>query len=209
MMPHIDWVTWIRHRRLTRGTCILTGCGTYRAELSLSAVELQQVPSQQHITTTSRRRTTISEFSYSTRHNKLTAPRHCNCCNSIGALKMTASIPPSPGEETPAFDLNLQHGHKDLVQAVAFNTYGDRCATGSVDGKIRVFNRHKDGTWRLCDTWTAHGGEIIEVTQPPFTNKPPCLVVFLPPVSFCRTRALTLFPQFCRFNGCPRLFTLI
>lgn len=84
---------------------------------------------------------------------------------------MSVSIPPSPGEETPAFDLNLQHGHKDLVQAVAFNTYGDRCATGSVDGKIRVFNRHKDGTWRLCDTWTAHGGEILEVTQPPFQRK--------------------------------------
>ncbi|KAF7561715.1 hypothetical protein G7046_g2416 [Stylonectria norvegica] len=82
---------------------------------------------------------------------------------------MTTSIPPSPSEEKPSFELNLQHGHKDLVQAVAFNTYGDRCATGSVDGKIRVFNRHKDGTWRLCDTWTAHGGEILEVTlHPPF-----------------------------------------
>ncbi|EMT60630.1 WD40-repeat-containing domain protein [Fusarium oxysporum II5] len=85
---------------------------------------------------------------------------------------MTASIPPSPGEETPAFDLNLQHGHKDLVQAVAFNTYGDRCATGSVDGKIRVFNRHKDGTWRLCDIWTAHGGEIIEIQWLPATVYP-------------------------------------
>ncbi|KAF9773397.1 hypothetical protein IL306_008818 [Fusarium sp. DS 682] len=85
---------------------------------------------------------------------------------------MSASIPPSPGEETPAFDLNLQHGHKDLVQAVAFNTYGDRCATGSVDGKIRVFNRHKDGTWRLCDTWTAHGGEIIEIQWLPATVYP-------------------------------------
>ncbi|SPJ70773.1 related to nuclear pore protein [Fusarium torulosum] len=85
---------------------------------------------------------------------------------------MSASIPPSPGEETPAFDLNLQHGHKDLVQAVAFNTYGDRCATGSVDGKIRVFNRHKDGTWRLCDTWTAHGGEILEIQWLPATVYP-------------------------------------
>ncbi|KAF4334463.1 nuclear pore [Fusarium beomiforme] len=85
---------------------------------------------------------------------------------------MSASIPPSPGDETPAFDLNLQHGHKDLVQAVAFNTYGDRCATGSVDGKIRVFNRHKDGTWRLCDTWTAHGGEIIEIQWLPATVYP-------------------------------------
>ncbi|KAF5673769.1 hypothetical protein FHETE_3156 [Fusarium heterosporum] len=85
---------------------------------------------------------------------------------------MSASIPPSPGEETPTFDLNLQHGHKDLVQAVAFNTYGDRCATGSVDGKIRVFNRHKDGTWRLCDTWTAHGGEILEIQWLPATVYP-------------------------------------
>lgn len=76
---------------------------------------------------------------------------------------MTTSIPPSPSEEKPSFDLNLQHGHKDLVQAVAFNTYGDRCATGSVDGKIRVFNRHKEGIWRLCDTWSGHGGEILEV----------------------------------------------
>ncbi|KAF4973772.1 hypothetical protein FSARC_32 [Fusarium sarcochroum] len=84
---------------------------------------------------------------------------------------MSTAIP-SPGEETPAFDLNLQHGHKDLVQAVAFNTYGDRCATGSVDGKIRVFNRHKDGTWRLCDTWTAHGGEILEIQWLPATVYP-------------------------------------
>ena len=79
---------------------------------------------------------------------------------------MAASGPPSPTDDKTAFDLNLQHGHKDLVQAIAFNTYGDRCATGSVDGKIRVFNRHKDGTWRLCDTWTAHGGEVLEVPRP-------------------------------------------
>lgn len=57
----------------------------------------------------------------------------------------------------------VNHDHQDLVQAVAFNSYGDRCATGSVDGKIRVFNRHKDGKWRVCDSWSAHGGEILEV----------------------------------------------
>ncbi|CAH0048642.1 unnamed protein product [Clonostachys solani] len=76
---------------------------------------------------------------------------------------MAASVPPSPIDDRPNFDLNLQHGHKDLVLAVAFNTYGDRCATGSVDGKIRVFNRHKDGIWRLCDNWSAHGGEVLEL----------------------------------------------
>lgn len=67
-------------------------------------------------------------------------------------------------EERAQFELIMKHGHHDLVQAVAFNAYGDRCATGSVDGKIRVFNRHKDSIWRLCDTWTAHGGEILEVS---------------------------------------------
>ena len=71
------------------------------------------------------------------------------------------ALPPAP--ESTAFHL-IAHGNHDIVQAVAFNTYGDRCATGSVDGKIRVFNRHKDGTWRLCDTWTAHGGEVLEVS---------------------------------------------
>ncbi|KAM3558076.1 hypothetical protein MY1884_004197 [Beauveria asiatica] len=79
----------------------------------------------------------------------------------------------SAHQPSQPFELNLQHGHKDLVQAITFNTYGDRCATGSVDGKIRVFNRHKDGTWRICDTWTAHGGEVLEVNH--FSSSPPLL----------------------------------
>ncbi|KKO99454.1 hypothetical protein THAR02_08433 [Trichoderma harzianum] len=86
---------------------------------------------------------------------------------------MTSSIPQSPtDDENKSFDLNLQHGHRDLVQAIAFNAYGDRCATGSVDGKIRVFNRHRDGTWRLCDTWSAHGGEVVELQWLPSTIYP-------------------------------------
>ena len=81
-------------------------------------------------------------------------------------------------DERASFDL-VRHGHQDLVQAVAFNSYGDRCATGSVDGKIRVFNRHKDGIWRHCDNWGAHGGEILEVRLPsseggkPLLTRPP------------------------------------
>ncbi|KAK6957364.1 hypothetical protein Daesc_000148 [Daldinia eschscholtzii] len=74
-------------------------------------------------------------------------------------------------ENSTAFDI-VQHGHKDLVQAIAFNAYGDRCATGSVDGKIRVFNRHQDGIWRLCDNWKAHAGEILELQWLPPTIYP-------------------------------------
>ncbi|KAH0428589.1 hypothetical protein CcaCcLH18_08946 [Colletotrichum camelliae] len=86
-----------------------------------------------------------------------------------------ASFPhevPTIAEERTGFDLNLQHGHQDLVQAVSFNAYGDRCATGSVDGKIKVFNRHKDGVWHHCDTWGAHGSEILELQWLPPTVYP-------------------------------------
>ncbi|KAK0621584.1 WD40-repeat-containing domain protein [Bombardia bombarda] len=79
---------------------------------------------------------------------------------------------PPTMEERSNIELILKHGHQDLVQAVAFNSYGDRCATGSVDGKIRVFNRHKDGTWRHCDNWSAHGGEILELQWLPPTIYP-------------------------------------
>lgn len=72
----------------------------------------------------------------------------------------------------PNFEPILKHGHQDLVQAVAFNSHGDRCATGSVDGKIRIFNRYKDGLWRLCDTWSAHAGEILEVCLSPLVARP-------------------------------------
>ena len=57
----------------------------------------------------------------------------------------------------------LQNGHRDMVEATAFSSYGDRLATSSVDGRMKVYNRHKDNTWNLCDTWTAHTGEILEV----------------------------------------------
>ncbi|EJT78975.1 nuclear pore complex subunit [Gaeumannomyces tritici R3-111a-1] len=79
--------------------------------------------------------------------------------------------PPVAGDQARV-RVVMNHGHQDLVQAVAFNSYGDRCATGSVDGKIRVFNRHQDGTWRQCDNWTAHGGDILELQWLPPTIFP-------------------------------------
>ncbi|KAI0165618.1 WD40-repeat-containing domain protein [Xylariaceae sp. FL1272] len=85
-----------------------------------------------------------------------------------------AAVPltePMAADGNAAFDI-VQHGHKDLVQAIAFNAYGDRCATGGVDGKIRVFNRHCDGVWRLCDNWAAHGGEVLELQWLPPTIYP-------------------------------------
>jgi WD40 repeat protein len=59
-----------------------------------------------------------------------------------------------------------QHGHKDMVEAVDFNEYGSRMALGSADGKIKVYDKTRDGTWTLCDTWGAHSAEILEVSLP-------------------------------------------
>ena len=60
----------------------------------------------------------------------------------------------------------LENTHKDMVGATAFNSYGDRFASSSVDGKIKVYNRHQNGAWVLCDTWGAHSAEIFEVPPP-------------------------------------------
>ncbi|KAG4434947.1 hypothetical protein IFR05_009559 [Cadophora sp. M221] len=85
---------------------------------------------------------------------------------------------PTPSDTDPTdstqdgFSL-LQHGHKDMVQATAFNAYGDRFASSSVDGKIKVYNRHKDGSWNLCDTWASIGTDgrfklwVEDPTLPP------------------------------------------
>jgi WD40 repeat protein len=74
---------------------------------------------------------------------------------------MMEDSPLSPAEPE-GFTL-LQHGHRDMVEATAFNSYGDRFATSSIDGKIKVYNRHKDGSWNICDTWGAHTAEILQV----------------------------------------------
>ncbi|KAK4196803.1 putative nucleoporin [Triangularia verruculosa] len=89
------------------------------------------------------------------------------------SAKLAAFLNEAPiADDRLSFEPIIKHGHQDLVQSIAFNDYGDRCATGSVDGKIRVFNRHKDGVWRHCDNWTAHGGEITELEWLPPTIYP-------------------------------------
>lgn len=57
----------------------------------------------------------------------------------------------------------LQHGHRDIVGATAYNASGNRLACSSSDGRIKIYNRHADNTWHLCDTWKAHKAEILEV----------------------------------------------
>ncbi|PMD50315.1 WD40 repeat-like protein [Hyaloscypha bicolor E] len=61
-----------------------------------------------------------------------------------------------------AFQL-LSHGHRDMIATTAFNYYGDRFATGSVDGKIKVYNKNNAGNWVLCDTWGAHNAEVYQI----------------------------------------------
>ena len=81
-------------------------------------------------------------------------------------------------EDDPLDDLSdafqlLSHGHRDMIATSAFNYYGDRFASGSVDGKIKVYNKNNAGNWVLCDTWGAHNAEVYEVhTPPPILESP-------------------------------------
>jgi nucleoporin SEH1 len=58
-----------------------------------------------------------------------------------------------------------QHGHRDMVEAAEFNSHGNRFALGSADGRIKIYDKTKEGIWQLCDTWGAHSAEVLEVCQ--------------------------------------------
>ena len=91
----------------------------------------------------------------------------------MSSVNPSRSDLPVPDDDLDlTFDIIMQHGFQDNATWVSYNFYGDRFAAGSVDGKIRVFNRHADATWRLCDAWTAHGGEVLEVSWLPPTIYP-------------------------------------
>jgi hypothetical protein len=74
---------------------------------------------------------------------------------------MMPMIDEPPGE--PSNFVIQQHGHRDMVEAAAFNAYGNRMAIGCADGRMKVYDRQREGKWVLCDTWTAHNAEILEV----------------------------------------------
>lgn len=77
---------------------------------------------------------------------------------------MTDTMDDNYGEMS-AFS-RMEHGHRDMVGTASWNSYGTRCATGSADGKLKVFDRQKDGKLNLCDTWSAHNAEVLEVRVP-------------------------------------------
>ncbi|KFX93856.1 hypothetical protein V490_04632 [Pseudogymnoascus sp. VKM F-3557] len=84
---------------------------------------------------------------------------------------MTAAMGEDLFGEPTGFSIQ-QHGHKDMVEASAFNSYGTRFALGSADGKIKVFDRLRNGSWGLCDTWAAHNAEVLELHWWPPTIHP-------------------------------------
>ena len=85
--------------------------------------------------------------------------------------KKAGPLPAEEEDDDPLDDLSdafqlLNHSHRDMIATTAFNYYGDRFVTGSVDGKIKVYNKNNAGNWVLCDTWGAHNAEVFEVHLP-------------------------------------------
>ncbi|KAI1932250.1 hypothetical protein LOZ58_003343 [Ophidiomyces ophidiicola] len=52
-------------------------------------------------------------------------------------------------------------GHRDQVNAIKFNYYGNRILTASSDHRIKVWDQTDSG-WEVVDTWRAHDAEIID-----------------------------------------------
>ncbi|KAI9677738.1 MAG: epoxide hydrolase, soluble (sEH) [Trizodia sp. TS-e1964] len=73
------------------------------------------------------------------------------------------AMPPAARSAPQGFQI-YEHGHRDLVQAVKYNLYGDLLATGSSDGRIKAYTLDAlSEKWVLIDTWRAHDGEIIDL----------------------------------------------
>eukprot|EP00727_Mastigamoeba_balamuthi_P009085 m51a1_g48 putative nucleoporin seh1 (314) ;mRNA; r:166147-167436 len=50
--------------------------------------------------------------------------------------------------------------HADIVHDVAADYYGERLATCSADGQIKVWDRHAPGPWHCTSSWAAHKGPV-------------------------------------------------
>lgn len=58
----------------------------------------------------------------------------------------------------------LVPGHQDLITDCAYDFYGARLATSSIDHTIKVFDRQNDGEWIQNDSWRAHDGAVVKLS---------------------------------------------
>ncbi|XP_037091547.1 nucleoporin SEH1-like [Pollicipes pollicipes] len=59
---------------------------------------------------------------------------------------------------------NIESGHHDLINDVAFDFYGRRLATCSSDHTVKVWDQGEDGQWHCSCKWKAHSGAVWKVT---------------------------------------------
>jgi len=59
---------------------------------------------------------------------------------------------------------NIESGHHDLINDVAFDFYGGRLATCSSDHMVKVWDQDEAGKWHCTCKWKAHSGAVWKVT---------------------------------------------
>ncbi|CDW53508.1 nucleoporin SEH1 [Trichuris trichiura] len=72
--------------------------------------------------------------------------------------------------------------HKDIVQDMSFNVFGNRLATCSCDQMVKVFDKRADGQWTCTHTWKVHCGPVWKIDW-----AHPCYGQVLATCSFDRT----------------------
>lgn len=59
---------------------------------------------------------------------------------------------------------NIESGHHDLINDVAFDFYGRRLATCSSDHTVKVWDQDESEQWHCTCKWKAHSGAVWKVT---------------------------------------------
>ena len=79
---------------------------------------------------------------------------------------MTDTVTPEEYEDSQSGFQSFENIAVDHVQAVAYNSPGDRIAVASADHKLRVYNRNSAHEWTLFEQWRSHDAEILHASRP-------------------------------------------
>ncbi|KAL9123676.1 MAG: hypothetical protein Q9217_006917 [Psora testacea] len=69
-----------------------------------------------------------------------------------------------PGIRQSSFQ-NFENVAADNVQALAFNSPGNRIAFASADHKLRVYNSNPAREWTLFDQWRGHDADVLDASR--------------------------------------------
>ncbi|KAH9984486.1 WD40-repeat-containing domain protein [Russula vinacea] len=83
----------------------------------------------------------------------------------LASKDAVASVEPDGDHAIPRTVLLIQNAHADLVTDAAYDFYGVRLATCSLDHRIKIWQLDEsDGTWTAVADWKAHDAAVTKLS---------------------------------------------